>query len=69
MNLHLTSIIPLVVGLVLLTIGLIYNHWFILWLSWSLIAYGLLVHTNNVAVIRRAAYTSNRKYSRLEQRI
>jgi hypothetical protein len=68
-NLHLTSIIPLMVGLILLVIGLTSSYWAIVWIAAVVITYGILVHTNNVAVIRRAAYTSNRSYSRLSQRI
>jgi hypothetical protein len=53
-NIHLASIIPLIVGLVLLAIGLTFGNQVVSWISAVIITYGLLVHTNNVAVIRRA---------------
>jgi hypothetical protein len=43
------------VGLVLLVIGLTNHYAAIVWIAGVVITYGILVHTNNVAVIRRAA--------------
>jgi hypothetical protein len=53
MILHLTAIIPLMVGLILLVIGLSFSQPIIVWMSTVVSLYGVLVHTNNVAIIRR----------------
>lgn len=56
MSFHLTSIIPLSVSLVLLTIGLVFGTLVIQAIAGVIFLYGCYAHTNNVAAIRRANY-------------
>lgn len=52
MRLHLTSIIPLIYGLLLVAMGLHFDVWSIQLFGWICVAWGFTSHAKNVAFLR-----------------
>ena len=59
---HMLSIVPLVAGIILTIIGSLANnmviHWFITIIGLMIIFWGLIIHSNNIKIIRNCRMNS-----------
>lgn len=56
---HMLSIVPLIVGIILTTLGSFTNNMVITIIGLMIIFWGLIIHSNNIKIIRNCRMNSS----------